>query len=197
MQWTLRRSTGGREDICPRRAHSEAQKYFVYIHAQRGSRRLPMQAYVAYLRCPGSQPLTISQYNRKFKALLDEDLDFQHECLVAWHEGSLQRRGKRGTVLTNAFPNPPALRTAGPLVCGEGEIKVHEWGVPVRSVALSAEQTRALHVYAKDPSSGVPAAVSDLVPECSHKAAVSLITQLDRRSPAPALMRPAVLARVR
>ena len=152
-----------------------------------------MQAYVSYLRSPGSQPLTISQYNKKFQALLDEDDTFQHECLVAWHEGSLQRRGRHSAALTNAFPDPPALRTAAGLATKQGETIVRQWGAPAQSVALTAEQTRALRFYANDPSGGVPPAVTHLIPNCSHKAAVSLVTQLDRGSATPTLMRPAAL----
>lgn len=152
-----------------------------------------MQAYVAYLRSPGSLPLTISQYNKKFQALLDEDDTFQHQCLVAWHEGSLQRRGNRSAALTNAFPDTPALRTAAPLTCAEGQITMHQWGVPAKTVALTAEQTQALRFYADDPSGGVPPAVAHLFSECSHKAAVSLVSQLDRGSATPTLMQPAAL----
>lgn len=151
-----------------------------------------MQKYVHYLRSPNSQPLTICQYNKKFSELLDEDSDFQHACLVAWHEGRLQNRGKRNATLTNRFPDVPALRTAAPLAQRRGEIRVEQWGRPAKTLRLTAQQTSALHFYADDPSGGVPPALSQLLPECSHRAAAALVQQLQLKSPAPVLRLPAV-----
>lgn len=145
-----------------------------------------MDAYVKYLRSPGSRPLTIAQYNVKFQSLLDEDHAFEHQCLRAWQTGTLLRRGQRGATLTNAFPTPPALRTATHLELQPGEIRLEQHGKPVRAVKLTAEWRRALSAFA---AGGPPPAGTSA---CARKAVVGLLEQLDHNSAAgePVLRHP-------
>ena len=153
-----------------------------------------MDRYVAYLRTPGSHPLTIQQFNRQHQTLLDLDTEFEHACLVAWREGSLLRRGNRGATLTNAFPTPPALRTAAPLRLGAREIRFEPHGRPARAVRLSSAEESALRAFAQRTQdsalSPVPAAIAHLVTPCARRAAASLVDQLDHGMPTPTLRRP-------
>ena len=139
-----------------------------------------MESYVAYLRAPRSRPLTIAQFNREHGALLDADADFQHACLVAWHEGCLQRQGRPSVALTNTFPNAPRLRSAAPVALSAAHFDVSRWGRPAARFELTSARATAMRNFVSDPARGVPRELAGIVSGCGSAAVEAFLERLDR-----------------
>lgn len=137
-----------------------------------------MHRYIAYLRSPRSQPLSIREFNARKGTLLDENRDFEHACLQAWQAGAAQR--KRNVGLTNAFPLPPPLRNVTPLDHGaHNTIIVARWGATPCAKQLNDKDIEAMRTFATNADAGVPQRLKHWIPACSARAVAAVLRQLD------------------
>ena len=147
-----------------------------------------MHRYVSYLRSPRSQPLTIRQFNAQHSELLDENRDFEHACLKAWQAGAAQR--KRNAALTNAFPQPPALRKASVEGWAPSTVTVAQWGATPYQKQITAGDLKAMRAFAVNSQAGVPQRLQSWIPACSARAVAAVLRQIDYAVPCPVLRLP-------
>lgn len=139
-----------------------------------------MHRYVAYLRTPRSQPLTIRQYNVRHSELLDEDRQFEHACLQAWQAGAAQRRCN--AVLTNAFPTPPAMLTVqdtARFVSAPNTVTIAQWGAAPKQRVLDKADVAAMRFFAENAHAGVPERLREWIPDTSARAVAAFLHTLD------------------
>jgi hypothetical protein len=136
-----------------------------------------MHRYIAYLRTPRSQPLSIREFNARSGTLLDENRDFEHACMQAWQAGAAQR--KRNVALTNAFPPSPPLKSVMPLDHGPRTVVVARWGTTPCTKQLNDQDVEAMRAFASNADAGVPPRLKHWIPACSARAVAAVLRQLD------------------
>lgn len=138
-----------------------------------------MHRYISYLCQPRSKPLTIRQYNTAQNDLLDEDAEFQSACLSAWNVGQAMRNGNPGSVLTNAFPEPPTLKQCTANVIADNQLLVVRPKTSDVKVKLTPEIKASMRRFADRPELGVPESIASFVHPTSAAAVSSLLDALD------------------